>query len=318
MFRRVIHHPAPWVALLLAALALAACGPAVRSSIQGPPTAAQMAQLWVEPDRERDLFWGVGGRALAPDPAVRYTVIDIKRGGFSRGYTVEGPDGREWSVKFPPESFTEVAASRIFWGIGYHQPPIYHLAEWQAERAPAPNPQLPARFREDEPAFHGLDAGENWSYYRNPFVGTRELNGMLVLHAMLGNSDLKDAQNVIYTLDTPVEGADRWFVPRDLGQTFGRTGALDPPRGDPDVFERTRFIRGVENGFVRLEYSGRHRALFARITPADVRWICARLDTLTDRQLQDAFRAAGYARPVADRFIRRLEQKIAEGLALTE
>ena len=41
----------------------------------------------------------------------------------------------------------------------------------------------------------------------NPFVGTRQLNGLLVLQAMLGNSDLKDEQNVIYTLTEPFEGA---------------------------------------------------------------------------------------------------------------
>jgi hypothetical protein len=69
---------------------------------------------------------------------------------------------------------------------------------------------------------------------------------------------------------------------------------------------------------VRLDYRGRHKALFADIRPADVRWICERLDTLTDRQWQDAFRAGGIEPRAADRFIRRLKQKIAEGLALED
>jgi hypothetical protein len=34
--------------------------------------------------------------------------------------------------------------------------------------------------------------------------------------------------------------------------------------------------------------------------------------------MQDAFRAAGYPKVIADRFIRRLEQKIAEGLQLKD
>jgi hypothetical protein len=290
------------------------CQPVIQSTLSGPPLPAQLAELWVEPGRDRNLYWGVGGRRLAPDAATRYTVIEVKRGGFSRGYTVVDPDGREWSAKFPPEAPTEVAASRILWGVGYHQPPIYYLPEWQADRAPAPNPQLPARFREKKPELHGLDAGPSWSYYRNPFVGARPLNGLLVLHAMLGNSDLKDDQNVIYSLDDPPDGITRWYVARDLGQTFGRTGLFDPPRGDIDIFEQTPFIRGVENGYVRFHYRGRHRALFDHITPADVRWICERLAALSDTQLQDAFRAAGYPRPTADRFIARLKQKIDEGL----
>jgi hypothetical protein len=305
--------------LVLPLLLTAACRrPTIQSTLKTPPTPAQIAELWAEPEPNRDLFWGVGGRALAPDPADRYTVIDIKRGGFSRGYTVTDSKGREWSAKFPPEAGPEVATSRILWGIGYHQPPVYYLSEWQAAKATSPNPQLPARFRERAPEFHGLESDGSWSYYRNPFVGTRQLNGLLTVQAMLGNSDLKDEQNATYTLKAPVGGARRWFVARDLGQTFGRTGTLDPPRGDPDVFDETRFITGVEGGYVRFDYRGRHKALFERISPADVRWVCQRLAALTDQQLQDAFRAAGYPKATADRFIRRLEQKIAEGLQVKD
>lgn len=319
MSRSVLEKAITSVFLLAATVGLSGgCQRAIKSTISGPPTAAQIAELWVQPQRGRDLFWGIGGKPLAPDPTARYTVIEIKRGGYSRGYTVTGPGDREWSAKFPPEASTEVVASRLIWGIGYHQPPIYHVAEWQAERATSPNPQLPARFREKNPDLHGLKSDIFWSYYENPFVGTRQLNGLLVLHALLGNSDLKDGQNALYTLDTPFEGAARWYVARDVGQTFGRTGLLDPPRGDPQVFEQTPFIRGVSNGKVRLEYRGRHKALFENISPADVRWICGQLSALSDQQLDDAFRAGGYAKSLADRFIRRLKQKIAEGRALKD
>jgi hypothetical protein len=286
--------------------------------LPGPPTADQLAQLWVQPDRGRDLFTGVGGTRLAPDPAAKYKVIEIKRGGYSRGYTLLGPDDREWSTKFPPEAGTEIIASRIHWGVGYHQPPIYLLSGWTAEKATSPNPQLPARFREKKPDLHGLDAGESWSYYENPFVGTRQLNGLLVLQAMLGNSDLKETQNVIYTLDKEFEGARRWYVARDLGHTFGRTGVIDAPRGDIEVFEQTPFIRGVDNGRVRFEYRGRHSALLDQVRIADVHWICERLAALSDDQWKDAFRAGGVEGPIADRFIARLKQKIAEGRALKE
>jgi len=304
---------------LMVGMTLSACrAPAIQSTLPGPPTEDQLAQLWVQPEPDRDLFHGVGGQELAPDPAAKYTVIAIKRGGFSRGYDLLGPGDREWVVKFPPEAGTEVVASRIFWGIGYHQPPIYLLSNWTAEKATSPNPQLSARFREKKPDLKGLDAGDSWSYYQNPFVGTRQMNGLLVLQAMLGNSDLKDAQNVIYTLEQQHERARRWYVARDLGQTFGRTGVIDAPRGDPEVFEQTPFILDVEDGRVRLDYRGRHKALFTDIRTADVRWICERLDKLTDRQWQDAFRAGGIDPLAAERFIRRMKQKIAEGLALED
>jgi len=307
---------AVWI--LCATVGLAACSPAIKSTLSGHPTPEQLAELWVGPDPGRDLFYGIGGARLAPDPSAVYTVIDLKRSGFSRGYTLKDPHDREWNAKFPPEAPTEVTASRILWGIGYHQPPIYYLSQWNAAHAPSPNPQLPARFREKTPELHGLDAKGSWSYYRNPFVGTREMNGLLVLQAMLGNSDLKDTQNVVYTLQDPFEGSKRWYVARDLGQSFGRTGVLDAPRGDPAVFEQTPFIKGVEGGKVRFDYRGLHRVLFENISPRDVRWVCQQLQSLTEAQWHDAFRAGGFPPPLADRFIRRMKQKIDEGMALKD
>ena len=53
--------------LLVPLAALAACHPVIKSTSPAPPTAAQMAELWVQPDRARDLYWGVGGQRLAPD-----------------------------------------------------------------------------------------------------------------------------------------------------------------------------------------------------------------------------------------------------------
>lgn len=300
----------------ISATLLTACHATIRSTQATPPTAEQLAELWIAPERERDLFWGVGGQRLAPDPSAIYKVIEVKRSGFSMGFTMEGPGDRKWSAKMPPEAPTEVVASRLLWGVGYHQPPIYYVGKWNASGAPDTNPQLPARFRESKPDLHGLDAGDPWSYYRNPFIGTKELNGLLVLQVMLGNSDLKDAQNALYTLTEKFEGASRWYVARDLGQSFGRTGVIDAPRGDVKVFEDTPFIKGIAGQHVRFEYRGRHRALVDHMTAADVRWICGRLQRLTDRQWNDAFRAGGYAPEVAARFIRRFKQKIAEGLAL--
>lgn len=305
-------------ATVIIALALAvSCAPAIQSTLVGPMTPKVMAELWQEPEPGRDLFWGVGGRRLAPDSSARYRVLSVKQGGFSRGLTVEGPGKREWSVKFPPEAPTEVVASRILWGVGYHQPPIYYVGKWDASGAPEPNPQLPARFREKKPDLDDLDAKDDWSYFHNPFVGTRPLNGLLVLQVMLGNSDLKDEQNRVYKLDKPLEGADKWYVARDLGQSFGRTGIVEAPRGDIEAFEQTPFILGVSpKGIVRFDYRGLHKPLVDHMTPADVHWICERLEQLSDQQWNDAFRAGGYAPELASRFIRRFKQKIKEGLAV--
>jgi hypothetical protein len=309
--------PQHGITLLIAVWMVTSCHAPVPSASVRPPSPDVLAELWHPPEPGRNLFWGVGGKALAPDPHAKYTVIDVKKGGFSSGLTVEDQDHRKWSVKFPPEASTEVVASRILWGVGYHQPPQYYVGEWNADRAPDPNPQLPARFRETKPKeLNGLEPDGNWSYYQNPFAATREMHGLLVLQVMLCNSDLKDEQNFVYTLKQPFEGAKRWYVARDLGLSFGRTGVFEPPRGDVKVFEETPFITGMKGEYVQFEWRGRHGVLIEHMTPEDVKWICRRLQALTDAQWQDAFRAGGYAPELANRFIRRMKQKIDEGLAL--
>jgi hypothetical protein len=274
-----------------------------------------MAELWVEPDPDRDLYFGVGGPRLAPDPLVRYSVIERKIRGASDGYTVEDDTEREWSVKFPPEAFMEIVASRLHWAVGFHQPPIYLLREWQASGATAPNPQLPARFREKRPDYHGLTAGDTWSFRDNPFIGTRPLAGLLILQAIIENPDTKTSNNTLYTLREPVEGASRWYVVRDLGYSLGRAG-FNSPRGDIEAFERAPFIRSVAGSQVEFHYGGMYRSLLEGMTVDDVVWICERLGRLTDRQWRDAFRAGGYDPAIANRYIRALKARVAQGLSL--
>src|SRR5262245_59087994 len=95
----VRHLKAVW--FLFVTVGLVACSTTIRSTLPGPPAAEQLAELWIKPAQSRDLFYGIGGARLAPDPSAVYTVIDLKRSGFSRGYTVKDPHDREWSAKFP-------------------------------------------------------------------------------------------------------------------------------------------------------------------------------------------------------------------------
>lgn len=296
---------------------MAALPVAARQQSAPSPAAreARIEELWMEPEANRNLLYGVGGKDLAPDPNEKYKVREIKLRGFSEGYTVVDSQNREWSTKAPPEAFTEIATSRILWAVGFHQPPNYVLVDWNADGARAPNPQLPARFREKDPKYHGLKAEGTWSFKDNPFVGTRPFGGLLVLQAMLANPDIKPSNNTIYTLTSPAEGASRWYVVRDLGYSLGTTG-FNAPRADIDAFERAPFIRSVANGKVQLHFGGQNKGLLDNVTVADVHWICQRLARLTDQQWRDAFRAAAYEPSVAERYIVKLKAKIKEGLAV--
>ena len=118
---------------VLLGVMLIACGGATRG-VRMPdrrPSPQQMAELWVDPGtRPRDLFWGVGGEKLAPRGDVRYTLEGKDDLGFSVSYDVKSPDGVEWSAKIGAEAQTEVVLSRVLWGLGYHQPPVYYLPSW--------------------------------------------------------------------------------------------------------------------------------------------------------------------------------------------
>jgi hypothetical protein len=52
------------------------------------------------------------------------------------------------------------------------------------------------------------------------------------------------------------------------------------------------------------------------IGPQDLKWAAAQMQRLTDGQWRDAFRAANYAPPIVDRYIRRITEKIADADAL--
>jgi len=278
------------------------------------PTADQLAELWIEPEGARDLFWGVGGTRHAPPRDATYTEEKKDETGFSVSYDVTSPDGTEWSAKIGPEAQTEVVMSRILWGLGYHQPPVYYLPSWKVKLKNGEEKlESEARFR---PKLKDLHRHNFWLWEDNKFLGTRQLNGLLVILLMLNSSDLKNDNNTIYKLDEPREGARHWFVVRDLGAALGQTGKLFPRRNWLIGFEQGGFIKSVKGDQIEFDYRGRHQELLKTITPADVRWASRRMRRLTDEQWRDAFRAANYTEEMTDRYLRKIREKIAQGLSL--
>jgi len=278
----------------------------------------KMAALWDDPENleRRDLVHGAGGRQRAPNPDDSFAFLSEKEGGTQSGYDVKDGRGREWSVKLGPEARTEVVVSRIIWAAGYHQPYIFYLPRWTLVRDGKRTEQPAARFRLEPPTHN--KKGE-WSWRSNPFLGTRELAGLLVLMIMVNNWDLKSAQNAIYEVNPDTKDEHDWYMVRDLGAAFGKSGwATFATKDDPEAFEQEPFILTVEGNRVRFGFEGAwlEPQLLNMVTPDDVRWVSGLLSRLTPKQWTDAFRAGGFEGPVADRYIRRLQQKIAEGMKL--
>jgi hypothetical protein len=304
------------------AVYLPTCTPAVRPTM--PPWDAHMAELFQRPAdvSERDTLHGQWGEEYAPDAHATYRFVSAKRHGVNPGLTVSDPQGREWHVRQAPqpapkgaEGPAEVVLPRVLSAIRYHQPPVYFVRSFAVEDATGTHVERGGRFRLHD---HALKDAGHWSWQENPFVGTRPYQGLLVILMMFNSSDLKNDNNTLYEVNEPRDGVGRWYVVRDLGTALGETGRLHPTREDPDLFDRLAFITGARGGFVEFNYHGWHQELFSRISPDDVAWASELLGQLSDRQWSDAFRAGGYEPLVADGFIRRLHQKIAEGRCLGE
>jgi hypothetical protein len=307
------------LAMLTLTLSQACAGvEAPRTPTPRPPGAT----LWVEPTNlpARDLYYGPWGREHAPDPNAIYTLVERKHTGVNLGMTVTDPEGREWSVKQPypgnldSEAPVEVALSRILSAVGYHQPPVYFVPAFTLKDEFGTRTEAGGRFRLKHEA---LQEEGSWKWEENPFVGSRPYHGLIVMLLMFNSTDMKNSNNSLYAR-TRGNVTEQWYAVRDIGAALGDTNSLAPRKNHPESFERHPFVLGVDGRWVQFAYDGWYRKLARdRITPADVAWASTLLGRLSERQWNDAFRAAGYEPAVADRFIRALGARIEQGRSMT-
>ena len=304
------------VAVLLITSAAASCRDDSKPTGE-THSSADTAELWIDPvDLEtRDLALGRGGAALVPDPETVFRFLEEDTTGHTGGYEVEDPQGRIWDIKIGDESRPEVVASRLLWAIGYHQPVIYFVPRWRMTGGPEGTDArtLPGRFRLESD--HRKD-GE-WSWHDSPFKGSRPYRGLIVAEVLLNGWDFTANNNRVYRPEEPGAGPARWFLIQDLGATLGKTRWPNGTIDDLEGFLSLGFVKRVrDDGRVVFDYHGRHRAVLRAITADDVVWTCRLLNRLSEEQLLDAFRTAGYPREKAQAYVGKIREKIGEGLAL--
>ena len=167
-----------------------------------------------------------------------------------------------------------------------------------------------------------------WSWYDNPFVGTREFNGLRVMMALINNWDLKDINN-----SATRSGAGDYSI-ADLGATLGRTGnnlrrskassrdyadtifidTITPTHVDLRISSRPFFL-SVFN-FRNYRFRTRMESVGKHIPIADAQWIGERLARLSTMQIGDAFRGAGFAPADVDAYTVVVARRIAALAAL--
>lgn len=307
---------------VLALFSAAACGAKAKRPNLQPSAPVAGAILWVEPTdiATRDLYYGPWGQEHAPNPADTFRLVETKHTGVNLGMTVKDSQDREWSVKTPypggldSEAPVEVVVSRLLSAIGYPQPPVYFLPAFRLKDDLGTRTMTGGRFRLKDDTLKDEGA---WQWEENPFIGSAPYQGLLVILTMFNSTDLKNTNNSLY-LKKNGDLVEQWYVVRDLGAALGDYDRFTPRKNHIDTFERTPYIEGVENGYVKFAYKGWYKPFIEdRISPADVAWASNLLDRLSDQQWNDAFRAAGYQPAEAGRFIAKLREKIHEGQALS-
>jgi hypothetical protein len=254
--------------------------------------------LWSAPSdiSARDLFWGPGGTAAQPDLS-KVTLIEKEKGGYSTKYRVRDGSGREWVAKVGKEAKGETAASRLMWSVGYFSDVNYLVPRVYVEGLNKTLENVRFGLRPK-----GVKRVDGWRWDQNPFVGSREFQGLKVMMALLNNWDIKDSNNkVLVVRNDPRANTELRYLVADLGASFGKVSHIPrflyfkPDRNNPQAYVKTRLINKVKNDRVDFHYKLKKSGLFKDITVDDAQWITGWLSRLSDRQIEDAFRAANYS-----------------------
>src|SRR6185503_5936378 len=106
-----------------------------------------------------------------------------------------------------------------------------------------------------ERSIKGQKKSGNWSWFKNPFTGTKELSGLKVMMALINNWDLKEINNAIYQ-EKSADGPR--YVVSDLGASFGETGnPATRSKSDVSDYSDSRFIQKVSAEHVDFVLSSR-------------------------------------------------------------
>jgi hypothetical protein len=278
--------------------------------------------LWQEPGdiESRDLFNGPGGESMKPDLSSVTFIRDQMGGGYSINYRVRDGAGKIWVAKLRSEAQPETAAVRIVWAVGYMTEINYLVPCLQIQGAPEPSKKVDrcegkgfANVKLEARPKH-IKRLDRWSWTNNPFTGTKELQGLIVLMSLINNWDLKDDNNrILFVPGSDAKPAELQYILSDLGATFGKTGgAFTHSRNEPATYAKTKFVDKVEGDRVRFAYGGKNTGLFKDITIEQAKWIGSWLSRLSEKQISDAFRAANYTPADVELLTRTVREKVNE------
>ena len=302
---------------------LCLCSSAPAGLAQPPAGGAPPARLWRDPApiEQRDVAWGRGAPARVPRAPFKFVEEDT--GGSQPKVTVTDAGGTTWDVKFGVEVPAEIASNRLLWALGYLVEEMYFVPSGKiegvsglkraAKEVGADGSFKRARFRRVDPTLRRTS--DPWTFQQNPFAGTREMSGLVILMSLINNWDIDESRNNRVLVATLPDGTvERWFIVSDLGATFGKMGGSlgQKTKWNLKDYIAEDFIERVHNGKLHLDYEGFESKGLGEVPIEHARWFTAQVSRLTPTQLRGVFEAAGATPQEVDGYSKRLGAKIGE------
>lgn len=294
--------------------------------------------LWEDPGdvASKDLLHGVGGEKGMPVAPFTFDA-EVKHDSNPK-FDIRDSRDKKFRVKLGAEAKPEVAASRFLWAIGYFadedyvlpKAPIEKFASKRGERFREGDTLIDARFARKPGGQKRLAA---WEWKHNPFVNTREFDGLRVMMAVVNSWDLKDENNAVYT---DKKNDRQVFLVSDVGASFGTNAVRaknENGKGNAKAYEESKFIlrtteRTVDfatpasatkllaesGGTLAPLYFRRQKYLWIGkdIPRENARWIGDQLGKLSHQQIVDAFTAAHFPQEDIDIYVKVMEERIAQ------
>ncbi|HVG19770.1 MAG TPA: hypothetical protein VNI02_12025 [Blastocatellia bacterium] len=298
----------------------------------GPaPLQTRRAAIWRDPGAVESLDFRNGPGAQGGAPAPPFQFVEEHSTGSNPCLSVRDARGRTWRVKWGDEVRSETFAIRLAWAAGYYVESAYFLPAGRIEGVGTLGRARDcvgedctfkdARFELDEAGVEKMFDEHGWAWNDNPFVGTKELNGLKVMLMLTSNWDNKDVRDVARGSNTAIfqhrlAGGviEARYLIIDWGASMGKWGSVVfRGKWDSAGYEAQTpdFVKGVENGVVKWGYVGqRTEDATEGIGVEDVQWLYQYLGRLTDEQVRDGLLASGATDEEADSFTRAIRERL--------
>ncbi|HWO01362.1 MAG TPA: hypothetical protein VNS63_19030 [Blastocatellia bacterium] len=295
--------------VLACAMSLAALPPSAHSAQKTRARRVSAPTIWHDPGDVESMDFAAGPGGVKKTPKPPFTFVEEDTGGTNPKIKVKDAAGRTWSVKWGSEVHGEVFASRMAWAAGYYVEPTYFLESGKitgasglhrAKKYVSSNGSFTeARFELRQKGIDKLQDDKSWSWNKNPFVGTKELDGLKIVIMLVSNWDPKDqgdgSSNTAIFKDRNT-GETRYVV-TDWGASMGKWGGvLSREKWDCDGYasQTKKFITESKRGIVEFGYDGKHKSEMREgISVSDVAWLLNTLGRVRDDQLRDGLKASG-------------------------